>query len=90
MRRVPVVMDSIARSTPPDMSARSFLPLTPKPRRRSRQDRSRDTLTLGRLSRPGELTSVWVPDEAHEAMRDLVRVHEAATKICCRRTPGGS
>ncbi|ATQ70617.1 hypothetical protein CQW49_21725 (plasmid) [Methylosinus trichosporium OB3b] len=35
---------------------------------------------LARLSRAGELTSVWVPDEAHEAMRDLIRAREAATK----------
>ena len=40
----------------------------------------RDALTLARLSRAGELTSVWVPDEAHEAMRDLIRAREAATK----------
>lgn len=37
-------------------------------------------MTLARLSRAGELTSVWVPDEAHEAMRDLIRAREAATK----------
>jgi transposase len=30
------------------------------------------------LLRAGELTEVWVPDEAHEAMRDLVRVRDAA------------
>ncbi len=35
---------------------------------------------LARLSRAGELTSVWVPDGAHEAMRDLIRAREAATK----------
>lgn len=33
----------------------------------------RDALSLARLLRAGELTPVWVPDEAHEAMRDLVR-----------------
>jgi transposase len=33
---------------------------------------------LARLLRAGELTAVWVPDEAHEAMRDLVRAREAA------------
>lgn len=37
-------------------------------------------MTLARLSRAGKLTSVWVPDEAHEAMRDLIRAREAATK----------
>jgi len=40
----------------------------------------RDSVMLARLSRAGELTSVWVPDEAHEAMRDLIRAREAATK----------
>ena len=28
--------------------------------------------------RNGDLTAVWVPDEAHEALRDLVRAREAA------------
>jgi len=27
----------------------------------------------------GELARVWVPDAAHEAVRDLVRAREAAT-----------
>jgi transposase len=33
----------------------------------------RDAESLARLLRAGELTSVWVPDETHEAVRDLVR-----------------
>ena len=33
----------------------------------------RDAASLARLHRAGELTAVWVPDAAHEAMRDLVR-----------------
>jgi len=33
----------------------------------------RDAARLARLHRAGELTAVWVPDAAHEAMRDLVR-----------------
>src|ERR1700683_5237891 len=32
-----------------------------------------DSIKLARLNRAGELDAVWVPDEAHEAMRDLVR-----------------
>lgn len=40
----------------------------------------RDALGLARLLRAGELTSVWVPDEAHEAMRDLVRARTAAVE----------
>jgi transposase len=37
----------------------------------------RDTVTLARLHRAGELTAVWAPDAAHEAVRDLVRSGEA-------------
>jgi transposase len=33
----------------------------------------RDAQTLARLLRAGELSSVWVPDETHEAIRDVVR-----------------
>jgi transposase len=33
----------------------------------------RDALMLAKLLRAEELTAVWVPDAAHEAMRDLVR-----------------
>ena len=33
----------------------------------------RDSLTLARLLRANELSPVWVPDQAHEAMRDLIR-----------------
>ena len=38
----------------------------------------RDALKLARCHRAGDLTAVWVPDEAHEALRDLVRAREAA------------
>ena len=38
----------------------------------------RDSEGLARLLRAGELTAVWVPDERHEAMRDLSRAREAA------------
>lgn len=38
----------------------------------------RDAEKLARLYRSGELTAVWVPTAAHEAMRDLVRAREAA------------
>jgi transposase len=47
--------------------------LIPKrPGDRVKTDR-RDAASLARLHRAGELTPVWVPDPAHEAMRDLVR-----------------
>jgi transposase len=38
----------------------------------------RDALKLARLLRSGDLTSVWVPDEAHEALRNLVRARADA------------
>lgn len=40
----------------------------------------RDALKLARLLRAQELTAVWVPDETHEAMRDLVRARENAVE----------
>lgn len=40
----------------------------------------RDALSLAKLLRADELTRVWVPDERHEAMRDLSRAREAAMK----------
>jgi transposase len=38
----------------------------------------RDAEKLARSYRAGDLTTVWVPDAAHEALRDLVRAREAA------------
>lgn len=38
----------------------------------------RDATMLAALFRAGELTAIWVPDAAHEAMRDLVRGRQAA------------
>ena len=43
-----------------------------RPGDRIKTDR-RDALKLCRLLRSGDLTPVWVPDEEHEALRDLVR-----------------
>ena len=40
----------------------------------------RDAEKLARCHRAGDLTAVWVPDAAHEALRDLVRAREAAKK----------
>lgn len=50
-----------------------------KPANRVKTNR-RDAVDLARLLRAGELTSVWVPDAQHEAMRDLVRAREAAVR----------
>ncbi|WFU07263.1 IS110 family transposase (plasmid) [Rhizobium sp. CB3171] len=44
---------------------------------RIKNDR-RDAVTLARLLRAGELTAIWVLDEDHEAMRDLVRARRQA------------
>jgi len=38
----------------------------------------RDAEKLARAYRAGDLTAVWVPDAAHEALRDLLRAREAA------------
>jgi transposase len=40
----------------------------------------RDAEKLARCYRSGDLTRVWVPDAAHEALRDLVRARLAAKK----------
>jgi transposase len=40
----------------------------------------RDATRLARSFRSGDLTPVWVPDPAHEALRDVVRAREAAKK----------
>src|SRR5271170_2432828 len=46
---------------------------------RIKSDR-RDAINLAKLQRAGELSPVWVPDPAHEAIRDLVRVRLAAVR----------
>ena len=54
--------------------------LTPrKPGDRVKTNR-RDAVTLAKLLRADELTAVWVPDEGHEAIRDLVRARAAAVE----------
>jgi transposase len=54
--------------------------LIPKKRGDRVKTNRRDAESLARLSRAGELTAVWVPDEQHEAMRDLSRARESAVK----------
>lgn len=56
-----------------DVVAPSLIPR--KPGDRVKTDR-RDGLTLARLDREGELTTVWTPDREHEAIRDLSRMRE--------------
>src|SRR6201995_1896307 len=66
-----------------------------KPGERIKTDR-RDAINLAKQHRAGELTPVWVPDQAHEAIRDLVRARQAAVRtlrqarqqlsgFCCAR-----
>jgi transposase len=55
--------------------APSLIPKRPGERVKTNR---RDALTLARLHRAGELTAIWVPDPAHEAVRELVRAREAA------------
>jgi transposase len=58
-----------------DVVAPTLVPT--KPGDRVKTDR-RDAEKLARCYRAGDLTPVWVPDAAHEALRDLVRAREAA------------
>lgn len=53
--------------------------LTPKKNGAVKTDR-RDAATLAHFLRSGDLTAVWVPDEACEALRDLSRAREAAKR----------
>ncbi len=45
----------------------------------------RDAEGLAKLLRAGELTGVWVPDERHEAMRELARARDAARQDLTRK-----
>jgi transposase len=70
------------------VAAPSMVPKKPGDRVKTNR---RDATALARLLRAGELTSVWVPDEAHEAMRDLVRARLAAVESlrACRQQVSG-
>lgn len=57
--------------------APSLIPKKPGDRVKTNR---RDALNLVKLLRAGELTAVWVPDDHHEAMRDLTRARETAVK----------
>jgi transposase len=57
------------------VAAPSLIPRRPGDRVKTNR---RDAVSLAKLLRAGELTAVWVPDERHEAMRDLTRAREAA------------
>src|SRR6185437_12802599 len=55
--------------------APSMIPRKPGDRVKTNR---RDAMQLARLLRAGELTEVWVPDEGHEAVRELIRSREVA------------
>src|ERR1700693_4844868 len=55
--------------------APSLIPKKPGDRVKTNR---RDAVGLVKLLRAGELTAVWVPDEGHEAMRDLTRARASA------------
>lgn len=57
--------------------APSLIPRKPGDRVKTNR---RDAVNLARLLRAGELTAVWVPDSAHEAVRDLVRARASAVE----------
>ena len=59
------------------MVAATLVPVKPGDRVKTNR---RDALKPARSYRAGDLTPVWVPDPAHEALRDLVRAREAATQ----------
>ncbi len=61
-----------------DVVAPSLIPR--KTGDRVKTDR-RDSLSLARLYRAGELTSVWVPEKEQEGMRDLSRAREDMKRI---------
>ncbi|MDR3424747.1 MAG: IS110 family transposase [Alphaproteobacteria bacterium] len=60
-----------------DVIAPSRIPS--KPGDHIKTDR-RDAMKLARLLRAGELDAIWIPDAAHEAMRDLIRSRHDAMK----------
>jgi transposase len=57
--------------------APSMIPVKPGDRVKTNR---RDAVNLAKLLRAGDLTAVWVPDDRHEAMRDLARARDTAQK----------
>jgi transposase len=63
------------------VAAPSLIPV--KTGDRVKTDR-RDALKLARLLRSGDLSPAWVPDETHEALRDVTRAREDAVEDLTR------
>jgi len=57
--------------------APSLIPAKPGDRVKTNR---RDAESLAKLLRAGELTAVWVPDDKHEAIRDLARARDGSVK----------
>ena len=57
--------------------APSMIPVKPGVRVKTNR---RDAVNLAKRLRAGDLTAVWVPDDRHEARRDLARARDAAQK----------
>ncbi len=68
--------------------APSLIPRRPGDRVKTNR---RDSLALAKLLRADELTAIWVPDTAHEAVRDMARARTAAVPDLtrCRQRIGG-
>ncbi len=66
-----------------EVAAATLVPV--KAEDRAKTDRS-DAEELARCYRAGDLTAVWVPDAAHEALRDLVRAWRPNAISCERAT----
>lgn len=64
------------------VAAPSLIPT--KPGEHIKTDK-RDAKKLAKLLRNGDLTPVWVPDEKQEALRDLLRAREEASKDSSRK-----
>ena len=70
-----------------DVIAPSLVPMRPGDRVKTNR---RDAVTLARLLRAGELTAIWVPDEVHEAVRDLVRAARSGCSGSAPQAPAGA
>jgi transposase len=62
--------------------APSLIPKRPGDRVKTNR---RDATQLAKLLRANELTAVWVPDEVHEAVRELIRSREVAVEDLRRK-----
>jgi transposase len=61
-----------------DLMAPTLVPVKAGDRVRTNR---RDAEKLARCYRSGDLTPVWGPDDGSEALRDLLRAHEAAESL---------